>query len=455
MPLGSCTCSSPSARAIVAAQAALKTLRESSCPHAVAAKLLVGVRSILRHRLKLSVDVAIALTPSGTDVEILALALVGGNDDRKIVNVVVGAGEVGSGTIRAAGGLHSDQIVPRGKASVVGHAVNESLAARTTVVPISVRSGSGEILSPIEIDDRVSQAVIDAVSQGSRVLVHLVAHSKTGVHAPTLGLIQRLTKAMGNDVSVVVDAAQARLAPSAYQSALDRGLMVFLTGSKFFGGPPFAGALLIPPALRPNNFSGLDGLENYLGREDFPVTWERVRSSCDEWLNVGSLLRWVAAASEIDAYFRVPDHVRKRIAVAFNQAIQERFMGLSNVKLVRSFQSVDHGSYLRPIESTPTVFAVEMMDQRGHRLGRDSLKELHGQLNVTGEDRFHLGQPVAIGRDRYALRIALGAPLVTQIANGTNDDSTLQHRIAKFQNQLGTLSQRMTELSRSTLEVGS
>ena len=40
-----------------------------------------------------------------------------------------------------------------------------------------------------------------------------------------------------------------RLGRTRLQKYLDRGYLVLVTGSKFFTGPPFSGALLVPSAL--------------------------------------------------------------------------------------------------------------------------------------------------------------------------------------------------------------
>ena len=50
-------------------------------------------------------------------------------------------------------------------------------------------------------------------------------------------------------VQVVVDACQMRLGRPRLKKYLDRGYLVIVTGSKFFTGPAFSGALLVPAGL--------------------------------------------------------------------------------------------------------------------------------------------------------------------------------------------------------------
>ena len=152
----------------------------------------------------------------------------------------------------------------------------------------------------VEVDGEVMDTVIAAVDRGARVLVHQVAHSKTGIHAPSLALLDRLTQTMGDDVVVIIDAAQGRLAANTYDLATRRGWLVSFTGSKFFGGPPFSGSLLVPSQHSPMA-TGLTclpaGFDDYFSPHDLPQSWFPVQVA-DGWRNVGSLLRWAGAAAE-------------------------------------------------------------------------------------------------------------------------------------------------------------
>lgn len=449
--LGSCSCSSPTDRATQAARRTLDSLRRSSDLDHTIAKLQDNTRKILRQAFELAPEIDIALTPSGTDLEMLAVALVAGQDDRELVNVVVGPREVGSGTCNAASVRHYSTRLPRGEKASPGIAINQALSARVSLCQVDIRDPHGEILLPLEIDGAVTDIVIDAVSRGARVLVHTVAHSKTGIHAPTLPLMERLTQTMGEDCVGIVDAAQGRLAREAYQSALDRGWMVSFTGSKFFGGPPFAGALFVPPHLSPTS-TGLDqlpsGFEDYFSRPDIPESWFPIALATD-WKNIGSVLRWAAAAAEIEAYFAVDRTTRNKIAKAFADTVHQCFDGRPNLQLVNEFVCHDDGIFAG-IVSSPTVFSFEISGDEGDRLDRDALKRLHKTLNADVDGtRFHLGQPVMIGQDRAVLRVALGAPLVVDVAKERSLGDTLADRVDWMQNMLEQLSHQVQRLATS------
>ena len=74
----------------------------------------------------------------------------------------------------------------------------------------------------------------------------MLAGSKTGLLAPSLEAAAELRQRHRGRLDVLVDACQMRLSPERIRACLAAGWMVLVTGSKFFGGPPFAGALLVP-----------------------------------------------------------------------------------------------------------------------------------------------------------------------------------------------------------------
>ena len=261
VPFGSCTSSSISARGLAAAMEAHHMICGSPDSHAAASEFANTVRRRLRELLTLPDGVDIALAPSGTDVEMLALALAAGSSGRPVVNILVGPGEVGSGTPQAAACCHYDELTPSGARVVAGTPVDPVLASLVDVRTVDLRTANGEMHSESEIDAAVIELFVEASEADAIVLLHIVAHSKTGVHAPSLACVERLRK-ISNDVVVVVDAAQGRFSRRGLREVLQNDYLVMFTGSKFYGGPPFSGALLVPSKFRPAN----RGLEQISGR---------------------------------------------------------------------------------------------------------------------------------------------------------------------------------------------
>ena len=111
-----------------------------------------------------------------------------------------------------------------------------------------------------------------------------------------------------------------RLGRRRMRTYLDRGYMVLITGSKYFGGPAFSGALLVPTGLS-RSLDRVEGIApgffDYVGRSDWPMTWTALRSRFESRPNFGQWLRWEAALEEIGTYYAVPDAFR---ALALSRA---------------------------------------------------------------------------------------------------------------------------------------
>ena len=437
---GSCTCSSPSPRAVAAARQLHWKLQNDPNPTELASQQFQQIRDQLRSHLELPNDVDIALTPSGTDVEMLALALVASRTDRPIVNLIIGPSEVGSGTCLAAGGRYFDSIVPSGTSVNVQDAVDDQLAARVSVQHVDVRDAFGQQLSNEEIDLAVTESIAAAVDSGSHVIVHLVAHSKTGIHAPSLDAIGSIKKTMQDDVTIVVDAAQGRLQNDAYQTALENDCLVSFTGSKFFGGPPFCGALFVPRSMRPDgeNNRGLSCLPSrfghYFNADTLPESWQHWRSECYEWTNFGLLLRWTAAIEEMDVFFQLAPDVREVVFYTFSNEVTNSILASQFCTGVAT--EIDQTKTLPDISSYRSVFAFEVSSLKSGLLGKNQLKELHQRLNNDPSFGYLIGQPVQIGENRAVLRIAAGAPLIVDVMTDTRLGETLDHRLSRLRQQI-------------------
>ena len=79
----------------------------------------------------------------GVDAETIAVFFAALPDGRPIVNIVVGAREVGSGSVLAAGARYFSERVPSGRTRVAGQAVDAPLADRITVHEIKVSQRLG------------------------------------------------------------------------------------------------------------------------------------------------------------------------------------------------------------------------------------------------------------------------------------------------------------------------
>ena len=386
----------------------------------------------------------VVLASSGTDIELTAIyfTLEGHND--VVTNVVVAPDEVGSGTVPAASGCHFDTLSPMGSQVEVGTPVAGIATDRVNLVKIPVRDEEGDPISVRDLDKQISEVVEGAISQGGRVLLHLLDSSKTGVGAPSIETAQEIKKKYGQKVNVLVDAAQMRLSRGALGGYVKDGFMVLITGSKFFTGPPLSGALVIPATTAQivDRLPPLpQGFADYMTSSDLPNRWRALTQHLPKLPNIGLLLRWQAALWEIKAFYTVLpsvqfDTVRRFLTTLIN-AINEnpdlelvtapgldRLQGESEaqwdkIQTIFSFL-VKRRNY---VSDSSTFLSFDEARLAYRWLNMDITRFLPGtagdeEKRVAGI-RCHIGQPVPMysqnGTSYAALRIAVGARLISGV----------------------------------------
>lgn len=430
VPLGSCTASSPSRHAWRAMSAELARWREAANPDAAIEGSALTTRQRLRNLLGLPRQARLALLPSGTDAIYLVSAVALQGVDH-VHHVVVGASELGGGTLIASRGEVFSPRVPldrgQGVLAEVGAPVDE-LSGRCSATPVYLRAPDGERLDIERIDAEVAEVARAAAARGERAIVHLVAHSKTGLRAPSMQAMLSLQSELGDRLVVLVDAAQGRVAPADVRHALDHGFVVLWTGSKFYGGPPFSATLLFPQAFSEDPGPLPRGLGAWVSRFDLPREWPSARDSMPVESNPGLLLRWVGALAETEAYHALAEPHRGRVYHAFAASVTEVFGPSHRVKIDMPHAPVHR--LATSLGAYPSVFGFRVRDDDGW-LSAARLKRLHALLDtdLSHEDpalggEFHLGQPVSLGPPdqgvEAVLRVALGARLVTELANSAD-----------------------------------
>lgn len=415
--LGSCTGSSPGERVITAVERLID--RADLTDAAQADAVAEDHRKRLRDLFELGPKHALWWFPSGTDA-IYGVSALAQRGPSLVHHVVVGASELGGGTLPAARGEAFTAAPPFGSLGLGDDM--PGLAEACTAEPLHLREGDGSLLELDEVDHDVTQRVAAAVGSGRRVILHLVAHSKTGLRAPAAEHARDLLRVFGDRLWVMVDAAQGRLAPADVRDALSFGFLVLFTGSKFYSGPPFSGVVLLPPALSGDPGPLPPGLGHFSTRADLPLTWAKARASLSVASNPGLLARWEGALAEIEAYHSVAPHRRARAYHAFAGAVVRR-MGASPHLSLDMPLPPSHRLATR-LGAYPTVFPFRVRCDDGWH-DADALRDLHEYLDTEHPDDagrpIHLGQPVRLGPpspDAPAmLRVALGARLVTRFTH--------------------------------------
>jgi len=387
------------------------------------------MREELRGHLALSSRIDVVFSPSGTDSQLHALFVARAVLGAAPVTIVVGADQTGSGTPHTARGHHFSTMTAGGVAVRKDGAVT-GLAGDSIAVPL-IDMAAG-IAMRTNADAAVLHAVETSLAQGRRVLLQIMDSSKLGWRAPSEACLDEIARRWPRKVQVVVDACQARLGRRRLRSYLDRGYMVLITGSKFFGGPAFSGALLVPKGFS-RSLDRIEGIApgffDYAGRCDWPMAWTALRSRFERRPNFGQWLRWEAALAEIGSYYAVSGAFRAKVLAELAAGIDSMIAlspSLRSVPATTRTASVDDEEFAQT-----TIFPFMLL--RGgkpvsiaetsaiHRaMARDMNEEISGSAadRQVAALRCLIGQPVRLERQDEApqavLRLCVGARHVTE-----------------------------------------
>lgn len=390
--------------------------------------LVEETRGRLKACLGLSEDAAeVVFAPSGTDAHLLALFLVQATLGAPMTCILAGSDQTGSGLACTARGRHFRASGRTGKGDLV-----EGLSGDINLVGVPFCDAHGNPRAVAEIDSEVLHAVQTAVSQGRRVLLQAMSSSKLGWAGPSQACLDHIRERWDGKVRIVLDACQMRTGNARIRSHLAGGDLVLITGSKYFGGPAFSGAVLVPAALR-HDIAALNGiapgLKSLTSRFDWPSCWPGLQDDLPATGNIGQWLRWEAALDEMRRYHAVPPVFRERFLRRFAQLVPAAVEASPHVTLYRG-----------PVPDTDLALGDEFTNativsfRPTHRGGFQALPEcasLHRLLNQDVSARIpstripdrrlaaqacHVGQPVALGMlgNTAVLRISCSARLVTR-----------------------------------------
>lgn len=384
---------------------------------------LEALRGRIRRAYGIPADVSIVFAPSGTDLEYVALACVVNRSER-LHNVLLGADEVGSGCIHSAHGRYFAKETALGASVAPGQPVH-GLGERVTIEDVPVRDTLGHAYTSACIRDRIEQGIEGA--NGAHTLVHVVHGSKTGLILPLLEDLDDLIERHGERITLVVDACQARITSAAIADYLARNAIVFVTGSKFMGGPPFSGFALVPPALAKEAPALPQGFADIFRRAEWPADW-RGTHALEDGANVGLLLRLEASVFELERFQQLPIERVTRVILAFHAAVRAAMVDRLGGRRMAPYppghraEADDH-----PIEMR-TLSTIDLSRRAGHP-DFDKAVRIHRALVDRG---IRLGQPVKCvrledGRWGATLRIGLSMPQV--VAFDRLSDHELEARL--------------------------
>ena len=400
-------------------------------------------RTQIRTAYNLAANIDIFFAPSGTDLEYVPLFASAGKGAHGVSNLLLGADEVGSGCIHSASGRYFANETALGTVVIPGQPVAGMVAVEMGDFP--VRDAMGVAFDGPAIAAQMGPKIAGALSAGLHPLVHIVHGSKTGLVLPHLDEIDALIARFGDSVSFVVDACQARITTSAIHDYLKRGIIVFLTGSKFMGGPPFSGFALLPPGMAAKAAPLPVGASQIFRRAEVPVNWAG-REALNDNGNAGLALRLSASLFELDRFQKLPIAEVARVVSGFTAAT-ERLAATLNVRKVAASAPSEAGEPAgHPIEMQTLVTLDLCHDQSGiqvRNIDFDGAGFIHKTL-IKKDIR--LGQPVKCvklsdGRWGATVRIGISMPQLVALSmrNNAEISATLDAIMDRIAEPLGAL----------------
>jgi hypothetical protein len=407
------------------------------------ADFLEGARTQIRSAYGLPVTTDIAFAASGTDLEYVALLTVAGRSPAGICNLLLGSDEVGSGCIHSAAGRYFANETPLDHSCTPGHPIDGLPPVHLGDFP--VRNDAGTAFDSHGIAGLMTARIEAALAEGQYPLIHVVHGSKTGLVLPHLDDIDALIGRFGDQVSFVVDACQARITSAAIADYLDRGIVVFLTGSKFMGGPPFSGFALLPTGIVQSAAPLASGMAHIFRRSEIPAGWAG-REILTEEGNAGLALRLAASLFELERFQKLSLASVSRVVTAFGDATGRMADNLGISKVANSAPGESEWPLEHPIEMQTLVTLDLSHDANGaqkRNLTFDDATRIHKALISDG---VRLGQPVRCvrlhdGQWGATLRVGLSMPQICRLH--AQDDATLA---ATFSELIGAIESQLAPL---------
>jgi hypothetical protein len=402
---------------------------------AVYAARLEAMRGRIRAAYGVPDEVAIVFAPSGTDLEYVALALVAGRAPGGTNAVLLGADEVGSGCIYSAHGRYFANETALCAPVTPGDKVPGLGDSTVDLLDVPVRDRDGRVRDSAEIAARMDESIAAASAASRHSLVHIVHGSKTGLILPALEDVDALRVRHGENATLVVDACQARITSPAVGDYLARDAIVFITGSKFMGGPPFSGFALVPAALAAQAPALPEGLATIFRRAEWPAGWPGAEI-LPETVNIGLLLRLEASLFELERFQALDVDNVWRVIHAFHAAVRSRIVEPTPARRVAPYPPGHvEDANTHPIEMR-TLSTLDLSALKPAGASFEDAQDWHKAMALAG---VRVGQPVkcvrlADGRWGATLRIGLSMGQVAEAAG--LDDAALA---ARFETDMAAL----------------
>lgn len=430
------------------------------------------LKNNLRKIFRLSEECEIIFSPSGTDSSLQIAAITQIISDKEITHILVASDETGSGVAAALKGCHFENT------TALNYPIKKDAKIEgfrdVDLVQIPFRDQNGALKTSVQLDKEVFDAVIRTKNQGRHVVLHTMDQSKLGYQSPSDEFIKKLNRLENLSIQIIVDGSQLRLDPKDIQNYLNKGYIVTITGSKFFTGPPYCGALILPQSVNKLIQSVKNtlpkGLNKYYNSSDWPTSWFCSNELSDGY-NYGSYMRWNAAVVEMDRYYKTPILYRNMGIEMFCNFVDDSIKEATFLQPIysdetktKSFSSKEFG-----IRNIRTIFPFFIF-KNNEVLTVDKVKKLYTLLNSDLSDQFegssleiirlaaqkcHIGQAVNVKYtteiESAILRISLGARVISE--SWVSRDISLFFRNIELQMSQITITIKKIELILNNSEL--
>jgi len=410
------------------------------------------LKNNLSKTLKINEACEIIFSPSGTDSSLQIAAITQIVSDKEITHVLVASDETGSGVPAALKGCHFENTTALNYPVRKGDKIEGF--RDIDLIKIPLRDENGELKSSNLLDTEVFTAISKTNELGRHIVLHVMDQSKLGYQSPSEEMMQNLKTLDNLSIQIIVDGSQLRLDPNDIQNYLNKGYIVTITGSKYFTGPPYSGALIVPKSVSKsiNSVKNTlpEGLTNYYNHSDWPTSWCCSKDLSDGF-NYGSYMRWNAAIVEMDRYYKTPILYRNLGIEMFcnfvedsikdatfleplfgdetkNNAYNNEEFGLRNIRTIFPFFILKNNEVLT-IANVKKLYVLLNSDIS------DQFEESSLEIIRLAAQKCHIGQAVNVkyGNDIQSavLRISLGARVISE--SWVNRDISIYFRNIEVQ----------------------
>tara|TARA_R110000868_G_scaffold57476_4_gene177435 strand:+ start:2255 stop:4327 length:2073 start_codon:yes stop_codon:yes gene_type:complete len=410
------------------------------------------LKNNLRKIFKLNEECEIIFSPSGTDSSLQIAAITQITTEKEITHILVASDETGSGVASALKGCHFENTTALNYPIKKGDRIEGF--RDVDLIKIPFRDENGALKSSKQLDEEVFNAVSRTKELGRHVVLHTMDQSKLGYQSPSDEFIKKLKTINNLSIQIIVDGSQLRLDPKDIQNYLNKGYIVTITGSKFFTGPPYCGALILPKSVNKLIHSVTNmlpkGLTQYYNHSDWPSSWFCSNELSDGY-NYGSYMRWNAAVVEMDRYYKTPILYRNMGIEMFCNFVEDSIKDAPFLEPIygdetktNSYNSKEFG-----IRNIRTIFPF-FIHKNNEVLSVDKVKKMYTLLNSDLSDQFedssieiirlaaqkcHIGQAVNVKYTNdiasAVLRISLGSRVISE--SWVNRDISLFFRNIELQ----------------------